>query len=264
MSVSIAYDELSGSGVNEYDESGGSARRVLLCDFGRAEELCRQLLGTTRSLGQFQKRMPPERHPRRAWLYACRTRYEGIGVPGEDGTAITYPKARVTVDYRPLDRTSNHEPETTFITERCLPGWQVELSTSIFEWSAGPDMGQTVNDETTFSLLVPLPRVLVDIYHWFAAPVESGLFESLSGTVNAAAFRPLHVSWPAETLMLANVSHQRDWTSDGASGWRVRLLFVYRRGGWNKLRHTDGAHYSIATSAGSTPYEVGDHSVLLP
>lgn len=268
--ITVPFEEADGSGANTFGADGGSGTRILFCEYDDAGLLSAQLLGgAIGETGGIQYREAPARHPDRPFLYARAASYEGIG-PSSVGPsgAASYPKARVRVEYRPLERDEIDDPDRgsiTYITEsRDLAGQFVTLPSEQFEWVDGPDTGEAVGEGTTLGRLLPELAVTLRVHQWFAAPVTEGTFEQAIGKVNDEDFRALWTNWGAETLLFEGASAEREYTSDGIAAWRVTLSFRYRSIGWNAFQHPSGQFFEVETSTGVRPYSSMDFATLLP
>lgn len=270
MATTVPFVELPGSGIHQYDAEGGWAQRLLLCDYSQADSLCAELLGFPTPAGtEHQRRRPPERHPARPYLYCRSCRYEGHGAPGREADGdITYTKAKVIAEYRPLERADSDDPDRqaiTYMTERREIARHYErVPTDQLKWQEGPSVGLSLSDRSDLLKWISTLIVRVDVHYWFGAPVSSGVFEQTIGKVNAGDFRVLWTTWPAETLIYEGASLERQYTSSGSAAWKVGLQFRYRTASWNRFLHPSLTFYTVATSIGRKPYEPADFTLLIP
>jgi hypothetical protein len=269
MPISVSHVELAGSGSHEFNAEGGSATRIFVCDYNQADRLCAELLGfPIRAGSEHQRRRRPQRHPSRPYLF-CRTcRYEGYGAPGRDASgAITYTRAKVVAEYRPLDwdDAERHLPSGAYITERREFDRDFEpVPANDLRWQEGPDKGAAIGSDFDLLRRAPALVVRIDVHHWLNAPIDSGIFESMMGTVNDREFRPLWTPWPAESLLYEGAWFNRQFTADGSAAWRVSLQLRFKPGGWNRRVHRSLQRFDVATNTGRKIHPPVDFSVLLP
>lgn len=278
--IPVPYTEMLGSGNASYDDQGGQATLILLCDYDRADELCQYLMGWTQQIGLgLIVRHPPCRHPKRAYLYCRSARYDGMGVPN-DGVLIDsstglakYHTARVTAEFRPLDRDEDDQQGTqdqVFMTEsREFTATMQTVDGRFFNWNDSDlvDNGKSINKSNPIPFGIRIPEMMVnlDVENWATAPVSNSIFENAVGKVNDNDIRFLWTKWPKQTLLFEGASMNRQWTSQGISAWKVSLRFRFRRSTWQKLLSPQTLRFhAVQNGNGDKMFEEYDFKKLIP
>lgn len=259
----IEHFELQGSRTGSIGDTTGdhSATRLFICDFVNAETLVSAYTGSFGTIGNgLPVRTLPQQHPTRPYLYARSGSYEPMGAMDPRWTTDLnprYPKAKVTINYKPLDNQDQQQNAETYYSEsREFSGQFYTLPGKKLQWKGGPDKDKAIPE--TAMKRVPEMTLNFTVNKWLNPNL--GVYKQLAGMVNQGGFTFLYETYDASTLLFMGASTERDYTSNGLQAYKVTYKFKWRPKSWNFHMASDGKFYLVAPLI----YEQANFNRLLP
>ncbi|MBN2293493.1 MAG: hypothetical protein JXM70_13775 [Pirellulales bacterium] len=274
--MTVAFRELGGSPVEQYDSSGFSARREFLIAWEDRDAFAVEVLGEAARHGDQSSVV----YPGNSMVTAVEVKYEPIDAEHPDNQEIehlaaglncysgSFAKAVVTYDtISPRDRLDGPENEPgTHITytmshavgdSNILPGgWQ---------WT---DNSQAIS--TYYKLYKRLPVTVHNLtWHKVVNPPWATI-HALQGTVNDAEF----LGCPAGTILFEGGEAEKTFRAGFQKGepwfaWKIKYVFRERSikhsgsvYGWNHIYRESPAGWMEITNGNDKLYDSSDHMLL--
>lgn len=278
--ISVSYEEMNGSPVEELRDDGLRATRRLKCAWDDRLTLVGELTGKTEYVGDdTYAYTKPASYP---WdtnsppIIALGASIEPFGDCAETPSLTTqneYDHAVVTVEYGPNKiSTMTGIAAETMITERIEPSIEfIQVPSKKLYYQGtdpeGGNKGQAVQSDMTLAFQLEI----VDwIYTFHRLPYIPAAWWNLRGKVNASSItsNTFGKTFAAETVLMRPATITRDYTQYGPKAWKLELRMSIRDTGWNKFPKPgtvpiEWAYLLVDNEANWKPYLTGDFSSLL-
>ena len=280
--ISVSYDEMAESPVENVGASKQEAMRVLKCSWADRLKLSAELVGYTQDFGLDTIHYLPHQYQYLGLyhLYATDVKIKPFTnkmINTASSEWATYEKAILTVTYSVPEYEFPVENEETYVTESLEPATEfMTLSHNNLFWDASG--AEPIDPADAPSKLVRMTAWVYTLHALQALP--SAVF-TLPGRVNQDDVYSWSLNkWFAwETLLCGDPSLSREKTSTGTTAWSVTFRFIHRNAGsfgsprgWNvfpkpKDADADGhiSYMSVKTADGDDilVYEPDDFGALI-
>lgn len=241
--ITVAFEELEDSPSTIYNPGGRSRSRKLKCDWDDAETLADQLIGRTYVDAGVIKFIPPNPFPGDTSCVVSQVKIDPFNslskdaAPTGSGSTILnrYKSATLSVEYgSPQIQTyeTEDEEEEVYASESLEPFVEMlSIPGRRLFWGDGSPLDD---------LEVPSVCLTGFTYVWTRYRIANipAIIMNLVGNFvnNAGIYSPvLNYTFPAETLLFAPPTIERDITLNGENLWKISIKLIYRSSTWNKF-----------------------------
>ncbi|MBN2021191.1 MAG: hypothetical protein JW809_00210 [Pirellulales bacterium] len=274
--MTVAFRELGGSPIEQYDSNGFSARREFLIAWEDRDAFAVEILGEAAPQGGSTW----IHYPGKENVFAVRVRYlpvdpdqpdiQDLASLTEGLNSYTHAWARAIVEYKTVndrDRTDGPENESgTHLSYRMLYSSEyAPIGAGGWQWN---DTSNPLPDDQTLAKWIPMTEHHLTWHQVINPPWET--IRDLQGTVNASAF----LGCAAGTLLFEGADANKLFRAGFEEGvapfcWQIRYLFRERAikfggatHGWNHAYRENPAGWVLINNGSHALYDTANFSSL--